>query len=97
MEYKVAKFPFIANGKALAQGDVDGMVKIVAAASGEILGVHIIGPHASDLIGEGAVVVQQRLTARELAGIIHAHPTLAEALAEAAHGLAGGYFHYRGR
>lgn len=97
LEYKVAKFPFIANGKAQAQGDMDGMVKIVAAASGELLGVHIIGPHASDLIGEGAVAVHQRMTAGELAGIIHAHPTLAEAIAEAAHGLAGGYFHYRGR
>ncbi len=97
LEYKVAKFPFMANGKALAQRDLDGVVKIVAAANGEILGVHIIGPHASDLIAEGAVAVHQRLTAQELARIIHAHPTLAEAVAEAAHGLAGGYLHYKGR
>jgi len=97
LDYRVAKFPFIANGKALAQRDMDGVVKIVADASGEILGVHIIGPHASDLIAEGAVAVQQRLKARELAGIIHAHPTLAEAVAETSMGLAGGYLHYKGR
>lgn len=97
LDYQVAKFPFIANGKALAQGDTDGLVKLVAAGTGEILGMHIIGPHASDLIAEGAVAVHQRLTAKELAHIIHAHPTLPEAIAEAAHGLAGGYLHYKGR
>lgn len=97
LEYKVAKFPFIANGKALAQRDLDGMVKLVAGAGGEILGVHIIGPHASDLIAEGSVAVQKSMTPQELAGIIHAHPTLAEAIAEAAHGLVGGSFHYKGR
>lgn len=97
LDYQVAKFPFVANGKALAQGDTDGLVKIVAAADGEILGVHIMGPHASDLIAEAAVAVHQRLTAEELVNIIHAHPTLAEAVAEAAHGLAGGYLHYKGR
>lgn len=94
---RVAKFPFSANGKALAQGDTDGIVKIVAAPGGEILGVHIIGPHASDLIAEGALAVHQRLQAEELAGVIHAHPTLAEAVAEGAHGLAGGSLHFKGR
>lgn len=97
LDYKVAKFPFIANGKALAQGAVEGVVKIVAAADGEVLGAHIIGPHASDLIAEGTVAVHQRMKAKELAGIIHAHPTLAETMAEAAHGLVGGYLHYQGR
>lgn len=97
IDYNVAKFPFVANGKALAQGETDGMVKIVAAANGEILGVHILGPHASDLIAEAAVAVHQKLTAEELAHIIHAHPTLAEAIGEAAHGLAGGYLHIKGR
>lgn len=97
LEYRIAKFPFAANGKALAQNDTDGLVKIVAAADGEILGVHILGPHASDLIAEAAVAVQQRLTAEKLVGVIHAHPTLAEAVAEAAHGLVGGYLHFRGR
>jgi dihydrolipoamide dehydrogenase len=97
IEYRVAKFPFMANGKALAQNTTDGLVKIVAAADGEILGVHILGPHASDLIAEAAVAVHQRLKAEELVGIIHAHPTLAEAVAEAAHGLAGGYLHFRSR
>ena len=97
LEHKIAKFPFLANGKALAQRDFDGMVKIIADSEGEILGVHIIGPHASDLIAEGAVAVHQRLKADVLAGIIHAHPTLAEAIAEATHGLAGGYLHYKGK
>lgn len=97
LDYKVAKFPFMANGKALAQNATDGLVKIVAAADGEILGVHILGPHASDLIAEAAVAVHQRLKAEELVNIIHAHPTLAEVVAEAAHGLAGGYLHFKGR
>lgn len=97
LDYKVAKFPFMANGKALAQNATDGLVKIVAAADGEILGVHILGAHASDLIAEATVAVHQRLKAEELVGIIHAHPTLAETVAEAAHGLAGGYLHYLGR
>lgn len=97
LAYKVAKFPFMANGKALAQKATDGMVKIVAADDGEILGVHILGPHASDLIAEASIAVHQRLKAEELVHIIHAHPTLAEAVAEAAHGLAGGYLHFRGR
>ncbi|MTI94907.1 MAG: dihydrolipoyl dehydrogenase [Firmicutes bacterium] len=97
LEYKVAKFPFAANGKALAQGDKEGIVKMVAAADGKILGVHIIGPHASDLIAEATVAVAKGITCEELAGIIHAHPTLAEAVAEAAHGLAGGYLHFQGR
>jgi dihydrolipoamide dehydrogenase len=97
LEYRISKFPFAANGKALAQGDTDGMVKFVAAADGTILGVHIIGPHASDLIAEAAVAVHQKLTAAQLAHIIHAHPTLSEAVAEAAHGLAGGYLHFKGR
>lgn len=97
LEYKVAKFPFSANGKALAQRDIEGMVKMIAAHDGTILGVHIIGPHASDLIAEATVAVHKKLTAEELAHIIHAHPSLPEAIAEAAHGLAGGYLHYQGR
>lgn len=94
---QVSKFPFAANGKALAQGETEGVVKLVSDSDGTILGVHIIGPHASDLIAEGAVAVQKNLTAAELAHIIHAHPTLAEAVAEAAHGLAGGFLHFHNR
>jgi dihydrolipoamide dehydrogenase len=82
---KVGKFNFIASGKALAMGETDGMVKIIASGQNDVvLGVHIIGPHASDLIAEAAVAVQQKLTLGELAGIIHAHPTLAETMMEAA-------------
>ena len=97
LDYKVAKFPFVANGKALAQNDTDGMVKMIADGEGTILGIHIMGPHASDLIAEAAVAVHQKMTAAQLAHIIHAHPTLSEAVAEAAHGLAGGYLHFKGR
>jgi dihydrolipoamide dehydrogenase len=97
LEYKVAKFPFSANGKALGQRDIDGMVKMLAAHDGTILGVHIIGPNASDLIAEATVAVHKKLTAQALAHIIHAHPSLSEAIAEVAHGLTGGYLHYQGR
>ncbi len=96
-EVQVSKFPFAANGKALAQGATEGMVKMVANQEGTILGVHIIGPQASDLVAEGAVAVQTNMTAAQLAHIIHAHPTLAETVAEAAHGLSGGFIHFQNR
>ncbi len=82
---KVGKFNFMANGKALAMGEPDGLVKIIAKEDDNtIVGVHIIGPHASDLIAEAAVAVEKKLTLEELASVIHAHPTLAEAVMEAA-------------
>jgi dihydrolipoamide dehydrogenase len=85
---KVGKFPFRALGKAQALGRFEGLVKIVAdAESDEILGVHIIGPQATDLIAEGALALRMEATVEDLARTIHAHPTLSEAMMEAAHAL----------
>ncbi len=85
ISYLVGRFPFRALGKAHAMGEIAGMVKIITdAATDRIIGAHIIGPHASDLIAEAAVAMKAGLTARELAETIHAHPTLAEAVMEAA-------------
>jgi len=83
-DVRVGKFPFRANGKALAQGEHDGFVKIVASSEhGQVLGVHIVGPHASDLIQEGTLALMLEATLDELEVTIHPHPTLSEALAEA--------------
>ncbi|MGB9812733.1 MAG: dihydrolipoyl dehydrogenase [Thermovenabulum sp.] len=88
---KVGKFFFLASGKAVASGETEGMVKIVADSSNDrVLGVHIMGPHATELIMEGALAVTQGIKVKELAACIHAHPTLSEAIleaAEAVHGL----------
>lgn len=81
---KTAKFPYMANGKALAMGEAEGFVKIIAdSASGKVLGVHIMGAHASDLIAEATLAVFLGLTAADLGSTIHAHPTLAETIMEA--------------
>jgi dihydrolipoamide dehydrogenase len=83
-DVRVGRFPFRANGKALAQGEHDGLVKIVAESKyGQVLGVHIAGPHASDLIQEGTLALMLECTLDELEATIHPHPTLSEALAEA--------------
>jgi dihydrolipoamide dehydrogenase len=82
---KVGKFPFSANGKAYLQGEGDGVVKIVAdGESDTVLGVHILGPHASDLIQEGTLAVAAGAKVADLAELIHPHPTLSEAVWEAA-------------
>ncbi len=84
-QVKIGKFPFRAIGKALVQGEVDGFAKVVAdAATGDVLGVHIIGPHATDLIGEAALARLLDATPWELGRVTHAHPTLSEVLGEAA-------------
>jgi dihydrolipoamide dehydrogenase len=91
---KVSKFPFIANGKALGMGETEGMVKIIADSDTlELLGVHILGAHASDLIAEGALALSMEATIEEIINTIHAHPTLAEAIAEAAEGIIGKPIH----
>ncbi len=80
----VGKFPFTANGKAVALGDTDGFVKVVAGKpSGEILGVHIVGPEATEIIHEFAVGRTLEATVEEIMHTIHAHPTLSEAALEA--------------
>ncbi len=91
---KVSKFPFMANGKALSMGETEGMVKIIADADTfELLGLHILGVHASDLIAEGTLALSMEATAFEIVNTIHAHPTLAEAIAEAAEGILGKPIH----
>jgi dihydrolipoamide dehydrogenase len=95
---KVSKFPFLANGKALSMGETEGMVKIIADAdTSELLGFHILGAHASDLIAEGTLALSMEATAFEIVNTIHAHPTLSEAIAEAAEGISGKPIHiFRG-
>jgi len=91
---KVSKFPFMANGKALGMGETEGMVKIIADGDTlELLGVHILGAHASDLIAEGTLALSMEATAEEIINTIHAHPTLAETIAEAAEGITGKPIH----
>jgi len=88
IDYKVGKFPFAALGKAMAIEETDGMVKIIAdSQTDQVLGVHIIGPHATDLIAEAVPAMQLEITAGELGRAIHAHPTLGEAMMEAAHAV----------
>jgi len=94
--YEVAcgKFPFTALAKAAIVGKTDGFVKVVRETRyDELLGVHIIGPHATDLIAEACVALQIESTTEELFRTIHAHPTLSEALAEAAHAAVGHAIH----
>lgn len=84
-EVKIGRFPYAANGKALGLRETDGFVKTVSDAdSGDILGVHIVGAHASTLIHEAAVAVRMGATAVDIAGTVHAHPTLAEMVMESA-------------
>ncbi|MES2148712.1 MAG: dihydrolipoyl dehydrogenase [Pseudomonadota bacterium] len=83
--YKAGTFPFMANGRARALGDTSGMVKFLAdATSDEILGVHIVGPMASELISEAVVAMEFRASSEDIARICHAHPSLSEATKEAA-------------
>lgn len=83
--YKAGTFPFLANGRARALGDTTGMVKFLAdAATDEILGVHIVGPQASELIAEAVVAMEFRASSEDIARICHAHPSLSEATKEAA-------------
>ena len=83
--YKAGTFPFMANGRARALGDTTGMVKMLAdAATDEILGVHIVGPMASELIAEAVVAMEFKASSEDIARICHAHPSLSEATKEAA-------------
>lgn len=83
--YKVGKFPMSANGKALILNGGEGLVKIIAGAEyGDILGMHIIGPRATDLIAEGALAIEGEMTLDEIIDTIHSHPTVTETMREAA-------------
>ncbi|CAN5616724.1 dihydrolipoyl dehydrogenase [soil metagenome] len=89
-DVKVAKFPFTANGKAHGLGDPSGFVKVIADAKyGELLGGHLIGHDASELLPELTLAQKWDLTVNELSRNVHTHPTLSEALQECFHGLAG--------
>ncbi len=91
---KVSRFPLYANSKAQILDETFGMVKVVAEEEeGDILGVHIVGPHATDLIAEAVFAMEMEATVEELAHAIHPHPTLSEALGEAAQVLSGGAIH----
>jgi dihydrolipoamide dehydrogenase len=88
--YRAGTFPFAANGRARALGDTTGFVKILAdAATDRILGMHVIGPFASELIAEGVVAMEFGAASEDLARICHAHPSLSEATKEAALAVAG--------
>jgi dihydrolipoamide dehydrogenase len=93
-EVKVGKFPFIASGKALGLNEKEGFVKIIADAKyGEILGAHLVGPEVTELLPELALARTWELTTEEIARTVHAHPTLSEALMEAAHAVMGQAIH----
>jgi dihydrolipoamide dehydrogenase len=96
IHYKVSKFPFVACGRAVAMGETSGMVKMICRADdGIVLGMHIMGPHASDLIAEGVLAIRLGLTAEDIVRTIHAHPTLPEAVRETAMGQLDGAIHFR--
>ena len=88
--YKAGKFPFMANSRARTNHDTDGFVKILAdAKTDEILGGHIMGPHAGEMIGEIALAMEFRAASEDIARTSHAHPTLSEAIRQAAMGVEG--------
>ncbi|MDR2049574.1 MAG: dihydrolipoyl dehydrogenase [Treponema sp.] len=90
---QIGRFPLAANGRALASGNPEGFVKIVAGKYGRILGVHIVGQGASEIINEAAALMAMEITVHELADIVHGHPTVSEALMEAAAAALGRSIH----
>ena len=93
-EYRVGKFPWTANGRAKAMAEADGFVKVLAdAKTDRVLGLHILGPRASDLIAEAALAMEFEASAEDIARSVHAHPTLPEAVKEAALGVHGRMIH----
>ncbi|NLL69517.1 MAG: dihydrolipoyl dehydrogenase [Epulopiscium sp.] len=95
MDIVVGKFPFAANGKALTYGETRGFVKIIKEKeTGKIIGCTIIGPHASDLIAEVTLAIKNELTVEKIIETIHAHPTTAESIHEAALASEGGALHF---
>jgi dihydrolipoamide dehydrogenase len=95
---KVGKFPFVALGRAIANADTDGFVKVVTDAdSGEVLGIHVVGNGAGDVIAEAALAIEMGAVADDLSLTIHAHPTLPEAIMEAAKASLGEAIHIQNR
>ncbi|MDP4822979.1 MAG: FAD-dependent oxidoreductase, partial [Aestuariivirgaceae bacterium] len=94
VNYKAGKFPFLANGRAKANQQTEGFVKVLAdAVTDRVLGVHIIGPSAGELIHECAVLMEFGGSSEDLARTCHAHPTLSEAVKEAAMAVEGRAIH----
>jgi len=93
-EYRTGKFPFSANGRARTMGETGGFVKFIAdAATDELLGCHIIGPNASDLIQEVVLAFEYRGSSEDIGITVHSHPTLSETVKEAALGVLGRSLH----
>ena len=93
IDYRAGKFPFVASGKAVAMGASEGFVKIITDGAGHVIGGQVVGAHASDLIAEIALAVSRRLKLDDIEQTIHAHPTLAEATAEAVEAVVGRAIH----
>lgn len=94
LDYRENKFMFGANGKALAMGETDGFIKIITEGEdNNIIGVHIMGPHASDLIEEGVLAINKKMNVSDIKNTIHPHPTLTEAFFEAVLGITGEAIH----
>jgi dihydrolipoamide dehydrogenase len=94
IEVKIGLFPMYINGKAMIEGETEGLVKYITdAVTGEVLGLHMAGPRATDLIVEGALAIRLESTIDEITSTIHAHPTVAESLQEAAHAVHGNAIH----
>lgn len=93
IQYQTGKFMFGANGKALTLGEGEGFIKVISDENDQLIGVHILGPHASDLIQEGVLAIGMKIPAGDVIGTVHAHPTLSEAFAEAVMDLKGTAIH----
>ncbi|MBC7294327.1 MAG: hypothetical protein H5T84_09575 [Thermoleophilia bacterium] len=90
----VGKFPFSASGRAVAQGTETGLIKVVAESRfGRVLGVHMVGPHVGELLAEAVLALELEATLDELTSVIRAHPTLSEAVGEAAMAATGRALH----
>ncbi|MCR4443327.1 MAG: dihydrolipoyl dehydrogenase [Peptococcaceae bacterium] len=94
LAYKVGKFPFTASGRALTLGEAQGVVKIITSEDGRIIGAHILGPQASELISELTLALRWGLTVGQVSHTIHVHPSLAEAVLESAHSVFGKSLHF---
>jgi dihydrolipoamide dehydrogenase len=93
-ETRTGKFPFSANGRAKAMAEADGFVKVIAdAKTDRVLGLHILGPRASDMIAEAALAIEFQGSAEDIGRTVHAHPTLPEAVKEAALAVGGRAIH----
>jgi dihydrolipoamide dehydrogenase len=94
LKFKVSKFPYKASGKAVASGDSEGFVKLITGEKyGEIIGAHIVGQEATELIAEVGLAMNLEATVDEISATIHAHPTLSEMIMEASHGAQGHAIH----